>query len=104
MCKVLVISAYPNRLLAARDLLEHRGFRVLIAGDECAARRTVKREHPDILIISPEIRMVVPSVPAVVRLLEDAEKLLEAVCWAAREAGGRRNGYKRIVRRQSVRT
>lgn len=48
----------------------------------------MRSERPDIVVLSTNVPMVVVGVPAVVRMLDDPERMLKAVQWAARQVSG----------------
>ena len=51
MKTILVVDDEPKIVALARDYLEHAGFTVLTAADGRAALETVRRRHPDLVIL-----------------------------------------------------
>ncbi|GEM_PF-2585428 len=88
MFKVLIICADLVRLRTTRLHLERNGFYVRTATDKLRALEIMRSERPDIVVLSTNVPMVVVGVPAVVRMLDDPERMLKAVQWAARQVSG----------------
>lgn len=49
--KVLIVKDDPEFVASAREVLEARGYEVLVANGKPRAAVTAKREHPDLIIL-----------------------------------------------------
>ncbi|HET6568580.1 MAG TPA: hypothetical protein VFG50_11500 [Rhodothermales bacterium] len=87
MIKVLIICRDRESRRRAWLALQAEDYYVQTAQNEEEAQEALQVFRPDVVVLSPGMRMVVAGVRSVVRLLDDQQQLLQAVRWAA--AGAR---------------